>query len=149
MARLNPNLYRQKKSVASSRSEILIPQWSNGPDRSLATILSYPKSWVPQGALPVSVEGLEQTCLRRRCWGSMSWKSHEDGDREDGTPSSRSLFPPPSSPLLQLLRPAPECVLKHVDRLPPSGDVTRQRAICQVSEVTSSLPILPREKKVL
>jgi hypothetical protein len=62
-----------------------------------------------------------QTCLRRRCWGSASRKS-----QEDGTLSSRSLFPPPSSPLLQPLRPAPECALKHVDRLPPGGDVTRQ-----------------------
>lgn len=51
----------------------------------------------------------------------MSKKSQEDGDKEGTTPSNRGLFPAPSSPLLQPLRPTPECVLKHVDRLPRGG----------------------------
>jgi hypothetical protein len=51
----------------------------------------------------------------------MSRKSQEEGDKEGGIPSSRGLLQLPSSPLLQPLRPAPECVLKHVDRLPPGG----------------------------
>lgn len=66
----------------------------------------------------------------------MSRKSQEDGDKDGTTPSSRGLLPPPSSPLLYALRPAPECVLKHVDRLPPGGVLSDQQ-LDEVIAVTS------------